>query len=562
MSYVRDMEPDHFNTRNNLARTCLHHYICHATLQHMNNHSHQCREYSGSCLILPHGAQYKERLFPEILEPQNHQVPLTYSVTKEPFPMELVGDFRSTDPIFKGCYGDSFLYSNVDLGQLRWCGIHLPPYRSEIPAPLAPSYLQAKQPKTTKWSLLWAMTLNPAVESPKTKHSGSKDRHHCSSGHSSNTSTPKCPDTTSAKKPSSSKKPALNEQDKSPRCCGSHKCGCSPSPSAESVRHKWKKVCTEDTHALNSTLPISSSGFDGFHSPTGSHSDVTELQPSSITSTPLGLGTPQQWRSTSEESRHSLASLYTSPCFNFLGHPVAGPSNLTTSVPSLTGSHHVSSTWPTSMFTSGPSSPHLTIDQANSLFKLATECQALSVKLAKQFQVLLGIEAMHCNSIQGTAHETLTLRCSAREAAYSAILWDRVPEDEHEAMTCHLCLEADAARKEMHEVMYNHQLQYDRQLATFLTEAEMALNDMRDEVWATVHALAENEGIMFDGYHAASAQPAPTDSHRHFVLDTNTPHHHLWPGIFHLQKMAPRAGQCFTSPQGNQGIPHSVQSLR
>ena len=130
------------------------------------------------------------------------------------------------------------------------------------------------------------------------------------------------------------------------------------------------------------------------------------------------------------------------------------------------------------MFTSGPSSPHLTIDQANSLFKLATECQALSVKLAKWFQVLLGLKAMHHNSIQGTAHETLTLEHSAWEAAYSAILWDRVPEDECEAMTYHLHTEANAAWKEMHEVMYSHQLQYDGWLATFLTEAKMALNAM------------------------------------------------------------------------------------
>ena len=118
---------------------------------------------------------------------------------------------------------------------------------------------------------------------------------------------------------------------------------------------------------LNSTLPISSSAFDGFHSPTGSHSNVTELQLPSITSTTLGLGTPRQWQTTSKESRHSLASLYISPGFNFPGHPVAGPSNLTPSIPSLAGSHHVSSTWPAGVFTSGPSSPHLTIDQANTV---------------------------------------------------------------------------------------------------------------------------------------------------------------------------------------------------
>ena len=316
------------------------------------------------------------------------------------------------------------------------------------------------------------------MESPKVKHSGSKGRHHCSSGCSSKTSTLKCPESTSAKKPSSSKEPAPNEQEKSPMSHSSRKHGHSPSPSTKSVRCKWKGVHTEDTHTLNSTFPISSSVFDSFCSPMGSHSDETELQPPSITLTPLSLGAPRQWQTMSDESRHSLASIYTSPGFNLPGYPAARPGNLTPSIPSLAGSHHVSSTWPAGAFTSGPSSPHLTIDQANSLFKLATECQVLSVKLAKQFQVLSGLDAMHCNSIQGTVHETLTLRHSAQEAAYSAILWDRVSEDEHKTTTCHLRSKANAAWKEMHEVMYNHQLQYDQWLATFLTEAKTALNDM------------------------------------------------------------------------------------
>ena len=343
-SYVRDMEPDHFDTHNNLAGTRLHHCICRTTLQYVNDDPNQHREYAGSCLILPHRAHYKEQLFPKILKPWNHQEPLTNSTTKEPFPMELVGDFRSMDPIFKGWYGNSFLYTDVDLGQLRRHGIHLLLYQSEIPAPSAPSYLQAKQPKATKWSPPRAVTPNPAVESPKAKRSGGKGGHHCSLGCSSNTSTLKCPDSTSAKKPSSSEEPALNEQEKSPRSHGSCKHGHSPSPSTKSVRCKRKGVCTEDTCTLNSTLPVSSSMFDGFRSPMGSHSDVTELQPPSITSTPLGLDAPRQWRTTSKESRHSLASLYTSPGFNFSGHLVAGPSNLTPNIPSLAGSHHVSST--------------------------------------------------------------------------------------------------------------------------------------------------------------------------------------------------------------------------
>ena len=344
-SYVRDVEPDHFDTHNSPARTCLHHCICCATLQFTNDNPNQCREYSGSRLILPHGAQYKEQLFPEILEPQNHRGLLTDPTNEEPYPMELVGDFRVTDPIFRGCYGNSLLYTNGELGRLRQRGIHLPLYWGKIPALPAPSYLQARQPKVTKQSPPRAATPNPPVESPKTKRSSGKGGPHCSLGHSSNMSTLKCSDSTSAKKPSCSKGPASSKQEKSPRAHSSLKHGRSPSPSAKSVGCKQKDVCMEDTRTLNSTLPISSSAFDGLHSPTESHSDVTKLLPPSITSTTLGLGSPRQWQTTSDESRHSLASIHTSPGFNLPGYPAAGPSNLTPTVPSLAGSHHVSSTW-------------------------------------------------------------------------------------------------------------------------------------------------------------------------------------------------------------------------
>ena len=370
-------------------------------------------------------------------------------LNKGAFFMELVGDFQVADSIFKGCYRDFLLYSDAELHRLRWWGIHLPTYWGEIPVLPAPSYQQARQPEVIKQSPPRAATPNLSMGSPKTICSGGKGSPHCGSGHSSNTSTPKHPDSTSAKKPSSSKESTSNGQEKSPKAHSSHKHGHSPSPSAKSVRCKQKDVCMEDTHTLNSNLPISSSAFDGLCSPMGSHSDVTKLLPPFITLTPLGLGGSRQWRTTSDESRHSLASIYTNPGFNLPGYPPAGPSNLTPTVPSLAGSHHMLSTWPTGMFTSGPSSPHLTIDQANSVFKLVAECQVLGIKLAKQFQVLSGLEAMHHNSIQGMAHETLTLGCSVREAAYLAILWDGVSEAEHEASACHLCSEADAAWKEI-----------------------------------------------------------------------------------------------------------------
>ena len=311
------------------------------------------------------------------------------------------------------------------------------------------------------------------------------------------------------------------------------------------------RLCT-----LNSTLPVSSSVFDGLRSPTGSHSGVTELLPPSITSTPLGLAGPRQRQTTSDESRQLLASIYTSSNFNIPGYPAVGPSNLTPTVPRIAGSHHMLSTWPPSVFTSGASSPRLTIDQANSIFKLVAECQALSIKLAKEFQVLSGLEAMHHNSIQGTVHETLTLGHLAWEATYSAILWDKVSEAECKATTHCLHSEADATWKEMHEVMYNHQLHYDQWLSAFLTDTETTLNNMRDKVWATIHTLAENEGITFNICLGLTLQV--------LILFPQIPidisFHHLLPGILRLQKMAPRARQCFTSPQRSQGISHSVQS--
>ena len=91
-----------------------------------------------------------------------------------------------------------------------------------------------------------------------------------------------------------------------------------------------------------------------------------------------------------------------------------------------------------------------------------SKCQVLSIRLAKDFQVLSGLEAIHRNSVQGMVHEMLTLGHSTQEATYSAILWDDITEAEREAMTHCLHSEADATWKKMHEVMYNHQLEYDQ----------------------------------------------------------------------------------------------------
>ena len=114
-SYVKGIEPDHFNTHNSPMGTRLHCCVCRATLQFSNDDPKQCTKYVRSRLILPRRAQYNEWLYPTILEPQNHHGLLIDPTMGEPYPMEVVGDFRAADPIFKGCYGDSFLYSDADL---------------------------------------------------------------------------------------------------------------------------------------------------------------------------------------------------------------------------------------------------------------------------------------------------------------------------------------------------------------------------------------------------------------------------------------------------------------
>ena len=362
-----------------------------------------------------------------------------------------------TDPIFKGCYGDSLLYTSRELDRLRQQWIHLPPYRGKIPTLPAPSYQQARQPKVMKQSPPRAETPSPPVELPTstwpsaqvvrvapTMARGTAPIHQLQS-------TPTLLPPRSLPVPRGQPQMARRGL---PTCADLTSTAVPlPHPPNQSEANGKMSAWRATTH---STLPVSFSAFDGLCSPMGSHTDGTKSLPPCITSTPLGLGGPRQWQTMSDESRHSLASIYTSPNFNLPGYPPVGPSNLTPTVPSLAGSHHMSSTWPPGMFTSGPSSPHLTIDQANSIFKLVAECQALSIKLAKEFQVLSGLEAMHCNSIQETVHKTLKLGCSAQEAAYLAILWDRVSEAECKAMTHDLGSEADATWKEMHKVMYNH----------------------------------------------------------------------------------------------------------
>ena len=490
-TYIKGTEPDHFDTRNSPTGMCLHHCVCQATLQLSDTDPQQCTKYRGSCLIVPCRVQYKDRLFPSIVEPWNHRGPLIDPVTGETCPMEVVGDFRATDPIFKGSYGDSFLYSDNDLVQK----VYLPIFQEEIPVPPVPSYQQSREPVAAKQSPHRNAAPNTAAGSPKTRRSSSKAGAPQGSGQSSKTSTPKCPDSTLAKTPPHPQESTQDCPAKSPLARSSRKHGHSPSLSMESTENKQIVLSVMGSGTVDTTLPICSSTF---LSPTGSLSKVVDPLAPPITSTPLGKVGHREGQTISSNSRMSSTLLFTSSSFNIPGLPSVGLGSLTPLLPSIAGSHHISNTWPLDTVSSGASAPCLTVDQATSLFGLASECQVLGIRFAKGFQMLSGLEAIHRNSVQGMAHETLTLGHSARKATYVAILWDNVTDAEFEATMCHLHSEADAAWKKMHEVMYNHQLEYDRQLSDFLKEAEATLAKMRDLIWTAIHALVEGEGMNFE----------------------------------------------------------------
>ena len=114
-SYVKGIKPNHFDTRNSPAGMCLHHCVCCTTLQFSNDDPKLRTQYVGSRLILPRGVQYNDRPYPSILELRNHHALLIDPAMGEPCPPKVVGDFKATDPIFKGCYRDSLLYSEADL---------------------------------------------------------------------------------------------------------------------------------------------------------------------------------------------------------------------------------------------------------------------------------------------------------------------------------------------------------------------------------------------------------------------------------------------------------------
>ena len=168
---------------------------------------------------------------------------------------------------------------------------------------------------------------------------------------------------------------------------------------------------------------------------------MSELKDHRCFTVPTSSSTPnksrpqQHYRSSSTDSRLSTmpldAGLYNS--FSYSG-PAGFYRGGATPMTSVAGSYHMSSsTWQPAGLTSPPAMQTLNTKQSTENFNLAAECQALSTDLAKQFQKLSGLEAMHCTLAQATANKTINVGWMAQNVVYSILpdgqTWDKKHEE-------------------------------------------------------------------------------------------------------------------------------------
>ena len=132
----------------------------------------------------------------------------------------------------------------------------------------------------------------------------------------------------------------------------------------------------------------------------------------------------------------------------------------------------------------------LSSEQAAEAYQLSTECQALGSNLAKWFQTLCRLEAMHHAMAQATAHETVHSGCIACSAAYGVTTTTKKAE-EWESTLRGLHEEANKAWKDANDIIFSHLLKCDPELVTFLTSAEDTLRNKCEEIWRCIHNLTE-----------------------------------------------------------------------
>ena len=271
---------------------------------------------------------------------------------------------------------------------------------------------------------------------------------------------------------------------------------------SSSIAHKCTssaECLQKGPHVDDSSCASGESSHTSHQSPSRSISELKDhgsFTVPSTSSTPHKLGTQPCCHSSSTDSKHFMMpldmGLYSS--FSYYGPPGFGRGG-NTPVASVAGLQHISSSmWQPPGLTSLHlpfTTKTLNAEQSTKIYYLVAECQVLGTELAKQFQTLSGLEAMHRTMTQATADETINVEHMAQNVAYSILPHGQALDKKHEGILQQLNMEADKAWKDTNNVVFNHQLQYDVQLVAFISNAKRTVQEKWDEVWECIHRLAD-----------------------------------------------------------------------
>ena len=105
---------------------------------------------------------------------------------------------------------------------------------------------------------------------------------------------------------------------------------------------------------------------------------------------------------------------------------------------------------------------------------------------------------MHHTVAQATAHETSNRRHAERSMAYNILLSANTLDKKCERTLQKLHKEAEQAWKDTNNMVFEHQLRYNSQLAGFITSTKGTLQAKWDEVWECMHSLTDTAGMPQD----------------------------------------------------------------
>ena len=248
----------------------------------------------------------------------------------------------------------------------------------------------------------------------------------------------------------------------------------SPTQWPSSTERVRKEPCLEEPSL---TLSVNSKGH---HQSPSKCLNETDDQASFVG--PTSTSTPNKTRggphhcSSSNDSRCSI-TLFEMGMYGSFSYPSGTGMHRgsITPVTSITGSQQVTSSRWQLMGSFSPLLPQamdtLSTEQATEIYQLAAECQALGSGLAKQFQNLSRLEAVHRATAQATAHKTINAGSMAHSTTFG-IATATQTDEECESSMHRLCAKANQAWKDANEVIFSHLLKYDTQLVAFISTTE------------------------------------------------------------------------------------------